>query len=110
MGSRNHEHAGARLAPIAPALATRPYRVKAAAGGCAPLRSAFCVIYCSMIILVFALPGPVIDWLDDLPPYALVETCKSAVGVIEKASQKIGLAQLYQEARGTFLKLLPRRH
>ncbi len=110
MGSQKRERANASLAPISPATVREPVQAKPAINGFAPLRSALFVTYCTIVILLIALPGSVADWLNDLPPNAFVETCKSAVDRIEKASEKIGLAQLYQDARGTFIKLLPRRH
>jgi hypothetical protein len=110
MGSQKRGRFNARLAPVSAGPAAESVQVKPAIDGVAPLRSAFRVIYCTIAILVFALPGSLTDWLNDLPPNAFVETCKSAVDAIEKASQKIGLVQLYQDARGTFIKLLPRRH
>jgi hypothetical protein len=110
MGSQMREGANASLAPISPAAAREPIQAKPAIVRFSPLRSAFLVTYCTIVILLFALPGSVNDWLNDLPPNAFVETCKSAVDTIEKASEKIGLAQLYQDARGAFIRLLPRRH
>jgi hypothetical protein len=104
MENQSREQFDACLVPVSAAPASAAVRVALAIDRFAPLRSAFIVIYCTIAILLLALPGPVADWLNDLPPNASVEICKSAVDAIEKVSEKIGLMQLYQDARGSFVK------
>jgi hypothetical protein len=110
MGSQSRGQIDASLAPVSAAPASASVRVAPAIDRFAPLRSAFIVIYCTIAILLLALPGSVANWLGDLPPNTFVEICKSAVDTIEKVSEKIGLMQLYQDARGSFVKLIPSGH
>lgn len=110
MENHSREQFDASLAPVSAAPASASDRVAPAIDRFAPLRSAFIAIYCTIAILVLALPRSVANWLNDLPPNAFVEICKSAVDAIEKASEKIGLMQLYQIARGSFVKLIHPGH
>lgn len=70
--------------------------------GARPLRTAFAVVYGTLLLLVLAAPGSVASWLDDLPYPAVARPAAEVMRAVETAANKLGIPGVFSTARATF--------
>jgi hypothetical protein len=70
------------------------------------LRAAAVVIYATLFLLALAIPQSVVNWLADMNGNPVQETALRAAEVLQKVSQRTGVAVPYTRARAFFLSLV----
>jgi len=62
------------------------------------------IVCATMIVLLFANPKALVNWLADLPQNAVTEAARSAAEGVAEVSSRLGLSAPYQAAREAFLR------
>jgi hypothetical protein len=62
------------------------------------------IVYATMIVLLFANPKALVNWLSDLPQNAVTEAARSVAEEVAEVSSRLGLSAPYEAAREAFLK------
>jgi hypothetical protein len=68
-----------------------------------PLRTAAIVIYATFALLILAVPGSLVNRLNDLEENPVQQVLLRAADGVQAASQRLGLDIPYQRARALFL-------
>jgi hypothetical protein len=62
------------------------------------------IVYATMVVLLFANPQALANWLADLPQNAITDAAKSTAEEVVGESARLGLSAPYEAAREAFLK------
>jgi Na+/glutamate symporter len=69
------------------------------------LRTAAIIIYATLVLLAVTIPQSVMNWLADMNGNPVQETALRGAEVLRNLSERVGVATVYQRARGIFIAI-----